>query len=143
MERFEVFSTLIAKINRNVRKLKADQMAKYNLRSTHVQYIYHLYTEKSLSLKKLAEICIADKSAVSRGIEELQSLGYVTASDKHQYRLSYSLTKRGEDVGRELSERIDSVIEAVGKGISQEERAAFYRMLTIISENLQTIANDV
>ena len=141
MGRFETFSILIAKINRNVRKLKSREMEQFDLRSTHVQYIYHLYKERSLSLKQLSDICIADKAAVSRVIDELQNLGYVKKSDRHQYKHSYSLTKLGEEVGEKLSLRIDSVIEAAGSGLSDEERITFYSNLAKISENLQRMVD--
>ena len=141
MGRFETFSMLIAKINRNMRKLKAQEMQQFDLRSSHVQYIYHLYKEKALSLKQLSEICISDKAAVSRGIDELQALGYVKQSDRRQYKLFFSLTEAGEEIGEKLSLRVDSVLKATSLGLSDEERRAFYKHLTIISENLQRIVD--
>lgn len=141
MGRFETFSMLIAKINRNMRKLKAQEMQQFDLRSSHVQYIYHLYKEKALSLKQLSEICISDKAAVSRGIDELQALGYVKQSDRRQYKLFFSLTEAGEEIGEKLSLRVDSVLKATSLGLSDEERRAFYNHLTIISENLQRIVD--
>ena len=134
MGRFETFSMLIAKINRNMRKLKAQEMQQFDLRSSHVQYIYHLYKEKALSLKQLSEICISDKAAVSRGI-------YVKQSDRRQYKLFFSLTEAGEEIGEKLSLRVDLVLKATSLGLSDEERRAFYNHLTIISENLQRIVD--
>ena len=90
MERFDTFSALISKINKNVRKLKSDATSKFSLRSSHVQYLYNLHRAGALSLKKLSQLCVADKAAVSRSIDELQALGYVKASDKKQYKLLYS-----------------------------------------------------
>ena len=142
MRRFETFSMLITKINRNMRKLKAQEMQQFNLRSSHVQYIYYLYKEKALSLKQLSQMCLSDKAAVSRGIDELQALGYVKESDKKQYKLFFSLTEEGEKIGERLSSRVDTVLEATSKGLSEEERLTFYNNLTIICENLQRLVND-
>ena len=143
MERFETFSTLIAKINKNVRKIKSAEMSSYNLRSTHVQYIYHLYREKALSLKQLSNLCIADKASVSRAVEELQSLGLIKADNKKQYKISYSLTEDGERIGESLFQRIDTIIGRAGRGLSEEERADIYKMLALISENLQKIVDSI
>ena len=142
MRRFETFSMLITKINRNMRKLKAQEMQQFNLRSSHVHYIYYLYKEKALSLKQLSQLCISDKAAVSRGIDELQALGYVKESDKKQYKLFFSLTEEGEKIGEKLSSRVDTVLEATSKGLSEEERLTFYNNLTIICENLQRLVDD-
>lgn len=143
MERFETFSALIGRINKNIRKLKSAEMSSYNLRSTHVQYIYYLYREKALSLKQLSDICIADKASVSRAVEELQSLGLVKTGKKKQYKLSYSLTEEGERVGERIFQRINTVIGSAGCGLSDEERASFYKMLALISENLQKIVDSI
>ena len=143
MRRFETFSTLIGKINKNMRKLKTHEMGQFNLRSSHVQYIYHLYVEKALSLKQLSEICISDKAAVSRGIDELQALGYVKQSDKRQYKHLFSLTDQGEEIGKKLSLRIDSVLKATRSGITDEELLSFYNQLSKISENLERIVDDI
>ena len=142
MRRFETFSMLITKINRNMRKLKAQEMQQFNLRSSHVHYIYYLYKEKALSLKQLSQLCISDKAAVSRGIDELQALGYVKESDKKQYKLFFSLTEEGEKIGEKLSSRVDTVLEATSKGLSEEERLTFYNNLTRICENLQRLVDD-
>lgn len=143
MRRFETFSSLIAKINKNMRKLKTHEMQQFDLRSSHVQYIYHLYREKALSLKQLSEMCISDKAAVSRGIDELQALGYVKQSDKKQYKLFFSLTDEGEKIAKALSLRIESILEATRCGLSDEELLAFYSQLSIISDNLERIANGI
>lgn len=142
MRRFETFSMLITKINRNMRKLKAQEMQQFNLRSSHVHYIYYLYKEKALSLKQLSQMCLSDKAAVSRGIDELQALGYVKEFDKRRYKLFFSLTEEGEKIGEKLSSRVDTVLEATSKGLSEEERLTFYNNLAIICENLQRLVDD-
>ena len=35
-ERFETFTVLINRISRNIRKIKNQEMAEYNLRSSHI-----------------------------------------------------------------------------------------------------------
>ena len=43
IDRFQTFTVLVTKINRSIKKLKADEMAKYDLKSPHVSCIYYLY----------------------------------------------------------------------------------------------------
>ena len=41
-DRFEAFTVLIAKISRSIRRIKADEMAEYDLKATHVNCLYYL-----------------------------------------------------------------------------------------------------
>ena len=41
-DRFEAFTVLIAKISRSIRRIKADEMAEYALKATHVNCLYYL-----------------------------------------------------------------------------------------------------
>ena len=40
-------------------------------------------------------------------------------------------------------EKISQVLDEVGTGLTPEERVAFYRNLSIISDSLDTIANNL
>ena len=59
-ERFETFTVLINKINRNIRKIKNQEMAEYNLRSAHVSCLYHLYSIEGLTA---TDLCVLHHSA--------------------------------------------------------------------------------
>lgn len=143
MERFETFSQLISRINKNIRRLKRDEMAKSNLRSAHLQYLYTLYKEGALSLKQLSEMCVADKAAVSRTVDELLTLGYVRESKRGRYKHTFSLTERGEEVAASLTKRVGAVLREIGTEINEEQRIEFYSMLTKISDVLQKIADTI
>ena len=56
-ERFETFTVLLNRINRNIRKIKNEEMANYELRSPHVSCLYYLYIAKELTAKELCERC--------------------------------------------------------------------------------------
>ena len=43
IERFETFTVLITKISRSIRKIKTEEMAKFNLKSPHVSCLYYLF----------------------------------------------------------------------------------------------------
>ena len=71
-ERFRTFTALIAKINRNVKKIKNQEMAEYGLRSVHVSCLYYLYSAESLTATELCELCEEDKATISRGVDFLE-----------------------------------------------------------------------
>ena len=56
-ERFETFTVLIAKISRSIRRIKAEEMAEYDLKATHVNCLYYLYTVGELTAAELCERC--------------------------------------------------------------------------------------
>ena len=140
MERFETFTVLIAKINRNIRKIKNEEMAEFGLKSPHVSCLYYLYKDGGrLTAKELCDVCDEDKAAVSRSIDQLEKLGYLTCDfdGKKRYKAPLSLTETGRDVAKKVAEKIDAVLDFVGEAVEEDERAMFYKSLNAICKNLQ------
>ena len=71
-ERFQTFTVLIAKISRNIKKIKNQEMAEYGLRSVHVTCLYYLYSSEALTATELCELCEEDKATISRGLVFLE-----------------------------------------------------------------------
>ena len=140
-ERFETFTVLINRISRNIRKIKIQEMAEYNLRSAHVSCLYYLYSSQGLTSTELCERCEEDKATISRALDYLEKNGYLSCESRNtrRYKSPLLLTERGFEVGRKIAEKIDSVLESISDGLSSEERIAFYRSLSIISDSLDTI----
>lgn len=136
-ERFETFTVLINKISRNIRKIKNQEMAEYGLRSTHVTCLYYLYSEQSVTATDLCERCEEDKATISRAIEFLESNGYLVC-DAKRYKRPLLLTEKGMEAGKRITDKVNRVLEKVGIGLTEEERVAFYRSLSIISRNLES-----
>ncbi len=143
-ERFETFTVLIAKINRNIRKIKSFEMAEFELKAPHVSCLYYLYREGGLTAKELADRCDEDKAAISRSIDYLEERGYLTcnSSAKKRYKAPLALTDSGLEVAERISEKIDGILNIVGKGQDEEERHAFYRSLKTVSDNLEKIIEE-
>ena len=140
--RFETFTVLINRISRSVRKIKNQEMAGYQLRSAHISCLYYLYAVGRLTATELCERCEEDKATVSRALDFLEENGYLlykTKSDK-QYRSVITLTEKGKAAGKQIADKIDRVLEEVSVGLTDEERAAFYRALSIISDNLEHVS---
>ena len=143
-ERFQMFTVLITKINRSIRRIKTEEMAEFDLKSPHVSCLYYLYKNACLTAKALCDICGEDKASVSRSLEFLEEKGFVVCgtSAKKRYKSPLTLTEKGKEVGGRLAKKIDAVLEKAGAGLSEEDRAIFYRCLGIICENLQQICDN-
>ena len=140
-ERFETFTVLINRISRNIRKIKNQEMAEYNLRSAHISCLYYIYTLDRATATDLCERCEEDKATISRTLEYLETSGYIardTESAK-RYKSPLLLTEKGREAGKKIADKINGVLDAISDGLTEEERVAFYRSLSIISESLEKI----
>ena len=159
-ERFETFTVLISSISRSIRRLKTEEMAEFNLKSPHVSCLYYLYKAQPMTAAELCEVCDEDKAAVSRSILYLEQNGFLvrcepgrspgrspglrpgrsaaapTASGGKHYRTPLVLTEKGQEAATRLVRRIDSVLDAVADGVSEEDRVILYRALKQIDRNL-------
>ena len=142
-ERFETFTVLIAKISRNIRKIKNQEMAEYNLRSPHISCLYYLYLSEGLTATELCEKCEEDKATISRSLDFLEKNGFLTCRSKNakRYKSPVLLTEKGKEAGRKITDKIARVLDEVSTGLSEEERVEFYRCLSLISENLEIISS--
>ncbi len=140
--RFETFTVLIAKISRNIRKIKNQEMAEYNLRSSHISCLYYLYSADSLTATELCERCEEDKATISRSLDHLEKQGYLTCESKSakRYKSPILLTEKGRETGQKIAYKINRVLEEISTGLTEQERMEFYRSLSIISAGLEAIA---
>lgn len=142
--RFETFITTMNQINRSIQLIKNTEMAVYGLKGTYVMCLYQLKQNKEgLTAKELALLCGEDKAAISRTLSKLEEKALVTFTDiegKKRYRTLITLTEEGSKVCEKISQRVDELLQLNNKGISDEERETFYRVFSMIAENLQTIS---
>lgn len=139
-EPFKIFTSLIASINRNVRRIKTEIMAEYDLKCPHVSVLYYLYVDGALTAKQLSEVCEEDKGAISRSVDSLEKCGLIEdASHGKKYKSLLKLTEKGKEVGKYVAEKIDQVVISVASGLSDDDKANLYKGLADISKNLQAI----
>lgn len=138
-KRFETFTVLIAKINRNIRKIKNEEMADYDLRSTHISCLYYLYANASLTATELCERCEEDKATISRSLDYLEKNGYLESISAKRYKAPLKLTEKGREAGKKIADKIEHVLDEISVGMTEEERTAFYRSLAAISDGLDAI----
>ena len=143
-ERFETFTVLINRISRNIRKIKIQKMSDYNLRSSHVSCLYYLYINNGMTATELCERCEEDKATISRALDYLEKNGYIVCETQgtRRYKSQLLLTDKGQEVGRQIADKIYGVLNDIGGGLSEEERKAFYCSLSIISESLDAVSKN-
>ena len=142
-ERFETFTVLINRISRNIRKIKNQEMADYNLRSAHVSCLYYIYRAETITATELCEKCEEDKATISRALDYLEKNEFITclSPNTKRYKSPLVLTEKGSSVGKKIADKIDGVLDQISVGLTEEERQSFYRYLSIISNCLEAIAN--
>ena len=143
-ERFEMFTVLINRISRDIRRIKNQEMAAYHLRSAHVSCLYYIYSLDGVTSAELCEHCEEDKATISRALDYLEGNGFILrpCEGAKRYKSPLYLTEKGRAVGEQIAERIRSILDAVSHTLTEEERAAFYRSLSAISRSLDAIAQN-
>lgn len=139
-QRFETFTTQIAKISRSIKKIKSEEMAEFNLKTSHVSCIYYLYKSSTpLTAKELCDICDEDKGAISRAIEYLEINGYLTCNSKFEkrYKSPLNLTDKGIRVGKIIESKVQDILNIASKELTLDELKTFYKSLNIITCNLE------
>ncbi len=141
--RFELFSTTISQIYKNLQKVKMQEMADLELRGTHVMCLFQLNRHpEGLTVTQLSTLCGEDKAATSRTMSDLIKKELVTNDQEKKYRAPILLTKKGKMIADKIDIQAAQAVEAVGQGLTDEERETFYKVLTIISENLKNYSNE-
>lgn len=143
-ERFETFTVLINRISRNIRKIKNQEMAEYHLRSAHVSCLYYIYSLKNATATDLCERCEEDKATISRALDYLETNGFITRNPERakRYNSQLFLTDKGNEVGKKIADKISGVLDTISVGLTEDERIAFYRSLSIISDSLEAVSKN-
>jgi lipopolysaccharide biosynthesis glycosyltransferase/DNA-binding MarR family transcriptional regulator len=105
--------------------------------------LYHLYGSDGLTAKELSDRCAEDKATISRTLDHLEENGFISCKIRRskRYKSPITLTEKGKTVGKSIVEKVDLVVDQISEGLSEEERANFYRALSIVSDNLQAVAD--
>ena len=141
-ERFEIFTGLINKISRSIKKIKNQEMAGRGLRGVQVSCLYYLFCREGLTSGELCERCEEDKATISRAVEYLEREGYVTlpTPTEKRYKRRLFLTEKGKEAGREVYGKVSDVLRRVSLVLPEAERISFYASLALISESLEEFA---
>ena len=142
-ERFEQFSSLISGIYRDIQKLKAKWTEPLGMKSVHIFWVYLLKNHpEGLSASELSRHSQSNRSLVSREIQELIDLGYVTvdrAAGQRRYGQKLTLTEPGLEVAAKISEASLDIQNKVNAGIPEEDLLVLYHTLGILMENFHRL----
>lgn len=137
IDRFQSFVTGITECYKHIQRIKSAEMTELGLKGTHVMCLFFLHRHpEGLTAAQLCRLCAEDKAAISRTLATLQTRGYIATGEK-RYRAALSLTDEGTQVAEQLDGLIRQWVGVGGDGLTDEERAAFYRALERIADNLR------
>jgi DNA-binding MarR family transcriptional regulator len=143
IQRFDAFVSGITACYKYIQRIKSMEMTEFGLKGTHVMCLYYLRQNPAgLTASQLCGLCAEDKAAISRTVSELRNRGYITSLSQKAYRAMLTLTATGQEVARKFDHLIEGWVSTGGDGLTDEDRAAFYRVLEHISDNLQNSIKD-
>ena len=145
LSRYEIFSSSVSCLYRDIQKIERMEMAKFGLKGPHAQVLLAMsrYPE-GVTAAQLCEICEKDKAAISRSVAELESCGLLSRSQKNgiRYRSLLTLTDQGRQAADGVSIKAQQAVELAGEGLDPTHREIFYRVLALIAGNLHEICKD-
>ena len=145
LDRFEQFTAAISAINRCVQKLERDEMEKYGYKGAFAQYLMVLSAHpEGLTAAQLCEHSDRDKAAVSRIVSEMTDKGLLLPRSQQDksYKALLFLSDEGKKAAEIVASRAQAAVEAVGRELSDSERAVFYMALSSISKNLEELCRN-
>lgn len=145
LSRFELFIISVARIYKSIQKIKSREMTELGLKGPQVMCLLNLRRSGELTSAELSSLCMEDKGGISRTISKLESEGLVyldAPGDKRRYRAKIKLTPKGQELSDKMVTLIESSVSRAGEGLTEEERAVFYKALGIIADNLQNICEN-
>lgn len=143
-ERFQTFTVLVANLNRCIYRIKTEEMAEYNLKSSHVSCLYYIFKNGALTATELCDLCGEDKANISRALKYLEDNGYLIAdpnSTKKHLR-PIELTFNGYKIGKSISQKIDQILTYASEGLSEETREIMYQGLNLINDRLSRLCDE-
>lgn len=143
--RFERFSLAIFEIVHYWRKLAASELMKHGLKGSHARYLTTMYKyPQGITVPQLCAVCGKDKSDASRTLSVLEAKGLVTKQrvGGSLYRGVMLLTDKGRRTSEHITERASRAVASVSRGISDEERVVFYKVLDTVTVNLRRLCKE-
>lgn len=141
-ERFEQFNALISGIYRDIQKIKAKWSEPLGMKAVHIFWVYLLKKHpEGLTASELSRYNQSNRSLISREIQELIDLGYVTqnSTGSRRYGSKFTLTQSGHKVGQRIAEEALIIQSQVNTGIPEADLIVFYRTFEVLMDNFHHI----
>ena len=139
---YELFSSSVATLSRDIQTLERMEMAKFGLKGPHAQCLLTMLRHPlGVTSAQLCELCAKDKAAISRIVSELENARMIRRESRNGniYRAALILTEQGRAAADAVSRRAKLAVEAAGVGLTDAQREVFYQVLNTIAGNLHTI----
>lgn len=113
-------------------------LKQYNIHGHQMGYIYHICRTPGLSQEDLASCLRLNKASVAKGLRYLISEGYVRRVQNQRDRRAYQLfpTEKAKALDQACTRTIDDFEAVLTRGMTEEEKAAFQRLVTKACENV-------
>ena len=142
---FETFLLSIEQIGKNLRKYKDGQAAELGLRGIHVMVLHQLSkSSEGMTAAGLSRACGVNRAFVSRVVSELLSLSLIAYADpqtERPYRTRLCLTERGTETVKEMNQRIEEAVAALGADIRPRDMAIFYSVLRRLDARIAAVVD--
>ena len=140
--KYELFSSSVATLSRDIQTIERMEMAKFGLKGPHAQCLLTMLRHPlCVTSAQLCELCAKDKAAISRIVSELENARMIRRESRNGniYRAALILTEQGRAAADAVSRRAKLAVEAAGVGLTDAQREVFYQVLNTIAGNLHTI----
>ncbi len=141
LDRFEEFTFLISRINKDIQKIKLHQLKKYGLNGSQMEFIYYLGKYKELSFKEFCKVLNYDKAFVSRNLNLLKKQNLLIENFNQNNKTIYSLNEQGIEIFRSNKQKTEQICKTVY--LEDNKKDSFYNNLIEISNKLHKIGDDM
>lgn len=140
ISRFEQFSIAISTIYRHIQIIERNEMEKLGLKGVFAQYLVLLHRHsEGITSAQICDICVLDKAAVSRAVNEMEAKGLVYREGT-SYRAKIKLTQAGIEAAEYVFGRTARAVELAG--LPTDDRPALYSNLEHVSAILQKLSKE-
>lgn len=143
--RFEHISYLVSAIDRCIGQLEREEMEKQGYKGVYAQYLAVLsrYPE-GLTASELSLLCDRDKAAVSRSVGQMERQGLLmrNVGQEQVYKAKLTLTSAGEQAAAFVCRRAQTAVDAVGGGLTEQQRQTMYEALEYIASGLEKLTRE-
>ena len=145
ISRYELFTACVASMYRDIQKIERTEMAKFGLKGPHAQCLLAMsHFPEGITASRLCDLCEKDKAAISRTLGELEKKDLVIRENNNgnRYRARLMLTEKGSLAAESVNRKAQQAVEQAGAGLDDAQREVFYRVLGLITGNLNAICKD-
>lgn len=105
--------------------------------------LFHLLQKDHITQRELADICILNAATMSRNLDKLESIGFLTRETNPDCRRSFliCLTEKGKMEAIKIDTVFNQFDTIICNDISEDDMETFCRILLKICDNLEAHKN--